>query len=86
HHAVVPNASDLKSDRDSDVRVKITVDQHGSVVCAKGTEGDTALFQRSEEASRRWTFRPYLLNGNPIIVESSFVFHFHKGKASVRFR
>jgi outer membrane biosynthesis protein TonB len=81
----VPDAADLKSLKNGDVRVKIAIDESGNVVCASGQHGDSALFERSVEAARKWKFKPYLLDGKPLIVESAFYFHFSKGKVTAKF-
>ena len=85
HTEVLPDASDLKSVKNADILVNILIDQDGSVICAKGAKGDPSLIPRSEEAALKWTFAPYFINGTPIVVEGHFVFHFHKGKVSVKF-
>ncbi len=81
----VPDAADLKSVKSSFVRVKVAIDESGNVACASGEEGDSALFERSVEATRKWKFKPYLLNGQPAILESAVYFHFSKGKVSAKF-
>jgi TonB-like protein len=83
---VVPDATDLKSVKDSDVKVVFEIGQDGKVDAAKGVEGDPALFERSTTAVREWQFRPYVLNGEPIYVESYITFHFNKGKVSIKFQ
>lgn len=82
---VIPDASDLKSLKNSDVKTTFEIDETGAVAFAQGTEGDPALYDRCINAIKEWRFRPYLLNGHPIIVESYVYFHFNKGKASVLF-
>lgn len=81
----MPEAADLRSARDSDVKVKVMIDESGAVQCAAGIEGDSALYERSIKAAREWKFKPYVLNGQPIVVESAFYFHFNKGKVSAKF-
>ena len=73
---VLPDAVDLKSVKNADVRVKVRIDESGNVACAMGDDGDPALFERSESAAKEWKFKPYLVNGKPVIVESVFYFHF----------
>jgi Gram-negative bacterial TonB protein C-terminal len=81
----LPDAADLKSVKNADVRVKVRIDESGNVACAMGDDGDTALFERSETAAKAWKFKPYILNGKPVIVESVFYFHFNKGKVVGKF-
>lgn len=82
---VLPDASDLKGSKGSNVTLKILIDETGAVACAAASGGHEELYPRSLEAARKWTFKPYLLNGKPIIVEGSFVFHYNKGKVVAQF-
>jgi hypothetical protein len=81
----MPEAVDLRPVRNSNVKVKVMIDETGTVQCAAGIEGDSSLYERSIQAAREWKFRPYILNGQPIVVESAFYFHFNKGKVSAKF-
>ena len=81
----LPDAADLKSVKNADVRVKVRIDESGNVACAMGDDGDSALFERSETAAKGWKFKPYMVNGKPVIVESVFYFHFNKGKVTAKF-
>jgi hypothetical protein len=81
----LPDAADLRSIRNSDVKVKLLIDQTGTVQCAAGIDGEPSLYDRSAKAAKEWKFRPYLLNGNPVILESALYFHYHKGKATTKF-
>jgi TonB-like protein len=82
----LPNASDLKSVKKSDVKVHILIDESGGVACAAGMQGDPALYERSTEAAKKWKFKPYLINGSPVAVDSWFTFHYDKGKVTAKFR
>jgi outer membrane biosynthesis protein TonB len=81
----VPDAADLKSIKNSEVKVVFEIDESGKVGWAAAKEGSSALFERCTNAIRNWQFKPYLLNGQPVFVESYVYFHFNKGKASVSF-
>ena len=82
---VLPDVSDLKhSKTKSDVLVRLAVGKGGVVRCAEATEGDTQLWQRSVEAAKQWRFKPYMLNGEPVIVDTGIRFVFRKGKVSVQ--
>lgn len=69
-----------------DVIFKIDVDEAGKIVLSVPVDGDPLLVAASEDALRDFRFRPYLLNGAPIRVESQLGFHFSAkkkgGKAS----
>ncbi|HET9281914.1 MAG TPA: energy transducer TonB [Candidatus Angelobacter sp.] len=82
---VMPDASDLKSTESSEVRIVFEISETGTVDWAAGIEGNRALFERSTKAIRQWQFKPYLVNGRPIRVDSSIYFHFSKGKVQARF-
>jgi len=59
-----------------DVIFKIDVDETGKVALAVPIDGDPLLVVASAEALRSFHFRPYLLNGTPITMESVLGFHF----------
>ena len=59
-----------------DVIFKIDVDETGKVVLSAPVEGDPLLVAASVDALRDFRFRPYLLNGAAIGVESQLGFHF----------
>lgn len=82
---VVPDASDLKSIKNSEVRMAFEIDEAGKVDQPVGVEGDRALFERCAKTLGAWRFKPYLLNGHPIRVESFVYFYFNKGKAEAKF-
>jgi TonB family protein len=55
---------------------KIVVDETGKILRAEPEQGDPLLISASTDALRDYRFRPYVLNGNPIGVESQIGFHF----------
>jgi Gram-negative bacterial TonB protein C-terminal len=59
-----------------DVIFKIDIDETGKIVLNVPVEGDPLLVAASEDALREFRFRPYLLNGTPIRVETQLGFHF----------
>lgn len=66
-----------------DVIFKIAVDESGKIVLSVPVEGDPLLVAASVDALRDFHFRPYLLNGVAIRVESQLGFHFSlEGKGS----
>lgn len=66
----------LRAGIEGDVIFKIVVDETGKVVLAKPVEGDPLLVATSTDALRTLQFRPYLLNGQPVRVETQLGFHF----------
>jgi hypothetical protein len=82
---ILPAVSDLKGVKiDSTVVVRMLIDKTGAVRCADAVEGDASLLQRTQEAALQWHFKPYLLNGQPVIVETSREFIFKKNKVTAR--
>jgi periplasmic protein TonB len=77
----LPDISDLKGKNlSSTVILRIIIGKDGAVRCVDPVQGDADLFPRSVEAARQWRFRPYLLNGQPIMVQTRIEFVFKKGK------
>ncbi|HEY2496370.1 MAG TPA: energy transducer TonB [Candidatus Angelobacter sp.] len=81
----LPDAAHIDPSKSSDIKVKIMIDDTGAVKCAAGVEGDPELYERSTKAAEEWKFRPYTLNGNPIVVESALYFHYRNGKVKGNF-
>jgi hypothetical protein len=74
---VLPDVSDLKDKKtNSTVVFKTLIGKDGTVRCADAVKGDTNLVPRSREALKQWRFRPYLLNGQPIMVDTEILFIF----------
>jgi periplasmic protein TonB len=82
---ILPDVSDLKHTKTtSDVVLKVLIGKDGTVRCAAPVQGDPSLFQRSVDAAKQWRFQPYLLSGQPIIVETTIEFAYKKGKVAAR--
>ena len=52
------------------------IDQRGSVENLTVISGDPLLAQAALDAVRQWKYRPYLLNGNPVEVETQITVNF----------
>jgi TonB family protein len=59
-----------------DVVFKILVDQNGKIVRSEPVSGVPSLVAASEDAIRNYRFRPYVVNGSPVRVESELGFRF----------
>ena len=59
-----------------DTIFKIDIDETGKIVSTVPMDGDPLLIAASVEAMRDFRFRPYLLNGTPVNVETVLGFHF----------
>jgi len=66
----------LQAKTQGDVILKILVSESGKVTLAVPVQGDPLLTAASIDALHTFQFRPYLLNGMPISVESQVGFHF----------
>ena len=82
----LPDAADMDPSRKFDIKVKVMIDETGAVKCAVGIEGDQEFYERSTRTAKQWQFKPYMLNENPVIVESAFYFHYSKGRVEARFQ
>jgi TonB family protein len=71
----------IREEIKGDVILQVEVDETGRVVRSLAIEGDPLLVAASVEALKDFHFRPYLLNGAPLSVESQMGFRFVlKGK------
>jgi TonB family protein len=50
--------------------LKIVIDEQGQVIDAKVQSGHPAFGQPSLDAVKQWKYRPFLLNGQPVRVET----------------
>ena len=81
---VLPDIANLKGrDLNAEVAVEVFVSKTGSVTNARAFKGDPSLFKRSEEAALKWHYKPYLLNGEPVDVDTTLEFHFTKEKVEI---
>lgn len=65
-----------------DVIFKVEVDEAGKLVSAAPGEADPVLLAAAKDSLHTFRFRPYLLNGTPVRVESQLGFHFQVEKAA----
>jgi TonB family protein len=77
-HMVLPKYPEeaLKSQIQGSVTLKVDVDESGRVILSTPVEGDTLLVAASVDALREIRFRPFLLNGKPLTIESQIGFEF----------
>ena len=62
---------------DGEVLLQATIDTKGHVVNLKAIQGDPILVEPSIDAVRQWKYRPYLLKGEPVEVETMIKIQFH---------
>jgi hypothetical protein len=63
------------------VRVQVIADKRGDVVCVRildvpSSSVEPKLQSRSLDAVRGWKFKPYLVNGAPVFIDSTVSFHY----------
>jgi protein TonB len=52
------------------------IDKTGKVVDLKAVSGPEILRERALAAVRQWTYKPYLLNGEPVFVQTTVTVNF----------
>ena len=68
---------DAKKDHVQGVVVlRLRIDKQGNVADAQLISGHPALAQAAIDAVKQWKYRPYLLNNNPVEVETQVTVNF----------
>jgi hypothetical protein len=81
---VLPDISDLKGrSLNTEVLLNIAISKTGEVIHAHAVAGNPVVFKRSEDAALKWHYKPYVLSGSPIEVDSELRFRFEKNKVQV---
>jgi len=52
------------------VLLKVLINREGAIGSCEQVEGDSILGKAATEAVTQWKYRPYLLNGEPVEVET----------------
>jgi protein TonB len=60
-----------------DVVLQATIDTKGNLVDIKIVQGDPILVKASVDAIKKWKYRPYILNGEPVDVDTTIKIQFH---------
>jgi protein TonB len=60
-----------------DVVLQATIDINGNLINLKAVQGDPILAAASLDAVKKWKYRPYVLNGEPVEVETTIKIQFH---------
>jgi protein TonB len=60
-----------------DVVVQATIDTKGNLINLNALNGDPILVKASLEALKKWKYRPYVLNGEPVMVVTAIKITFH---------
>jgi TonB family protein len=62
---------------EGDVVLRATIDKNGNVADLKPVQGDAMLTDAAMKAASQWKYRPFLLNGKPVEVETTITIRFH---------
>ena len=78
-HRVEPNYPRVAKENhiQGDVALAVLISTEGNVTNVKTISGDPLLVDASTEAVKQWKYRPFLLNGKPIGIETTVLFKFH---------
>ena len=56
--------------RHGQVKLSITIDKTGHVTSAVMTDGEPELADAATNAVKQWTYKPYLVNGQPVEMDT----------------
>jgi protein TonB len=57
--------------------LQATISKTGTIEGLHGVSGHPILIQAAMEAVRQWKYKPYILNGDPVEVETTIKVQFH---------
>jgi len=60
-----------------DVLLNATIDSKGNLVNLKVVQGDPILVSAAVDAVKKWKYRPFILNGEPVDVDTTIKIQFH---------
>jgi protein TonB len=60
-----------------DVLLQATIDTKGNLTILKVVQGDPILVKAAVDAVKKWRYRPYILNGEPVDVDTTIKIQFH---------
>ena len=62
---------------EGDVILQAIIDTKGTLTILKAVQGDPILVKASLDAVKKWRYRPFILNGEPVEVETTIKIQFH---------
>ncbi|MGH9754868.1 MAG: energy transducer TonB [Blastocatellia bacterium] len=74
-HPIYPSIA-KQINASGDVQVEIVIDEQGRVISAKAISGHPVLRSAAEDAARKWTFKPTLLDKKPVKQPGVLTFKF----------
>ena len=66
----------LQSHREGAVQLHANISEEGNVTAVKVLSGDSLLAHAAADAVKQWKYKPYLLNGQPIAIETQITVNF----------
>jgi periplasmic protein TonB len=60
-----------------DVLLQATIDIKGNLTNLKVVQGDPILVKAAVDAVKKWRYRPYILNGEPVDVDTTIKIQFY---------
>ena len=69
-----PNA--LRMHIEGSVQLLATISKEGDISAVKVLSGDTNLAKAAAEAVKQWKYKPYLLNGEPVEIQTQVTVNF----------
>lgn len=60
-----------------DVLLQATIDQQGNIANIVAVQGDPILVKSAIKAVSKWKYKPYVLNGKPVEVETTIKIQYH---------
>jgi protein TonB len=69
-------ATALQLQKQGSVELMATINKDGAVTGVRVLSGDLMLAKSALEAVRQWKYRPYLLNGEPVEIETQITVNF----------
>jgi protein TonB len=66
----------LQTHRDGAVQLQANISADGDVTAVKVLSGDSVLAHAAADAVKQWKYKPYLLNGQPIAIETQITVKF----------
>jgi protein TonB len=60
-----------------DVLLQGTIDTNGNLVDLKVLQGDPILVKAAVDAVKKWKYRPFILKGEPVDVDTTIKIEFH---------
>lgn len=78
HKVILPYPAYAKANRiQGAVVLETVIDKHGQVVDVRKLSGHPYLVPTAVDGVKQWRYRPFLLNGNPVEVETTVTVNFN---------